>query len=256
MHSQHKPITRTWDEFWGPLLMVRFHRDNPARWKVREQNSDQLFKKLDLRPGSRVLDMGCGDGLLDICLARLGAKVTAVDRISSVLKAARDEPDAKLVEFVSGDIREIDFVSHSFDLVLMLDLVGLMSRKDETRIIRRAVTWLKADGRLVLDCPHEPDKTVMETKQVIDGEILEIRSSYDPRTRRLHMRPRFHESSGNIIELCDCYADPTEQRLGIVRYLYSKKELVELLKEGGLDVEENPLCHTKKNITLVGRRAR
>ena len=234
--------------------MIRFHRNNPARWAVREQTSDRLFKKLDLRPGSRVLDMGCGDGLLDICLARLGAQVTAVDRISSVLTAARDEPDGKLVEFIDRDIREIDFASQSFDLVLMLDFVGLMSRKDEARIIRRAATWLQVDGRLVLDCPHEPDKVEMEAKHDLDGEILEIRSSYDPRTRRLHMRPIFHESSGRVIELCDCYASPTAKYLGIERYLYTKKEIVELLNEGGLDVEEHPLSHTKKNITFVGRR--
>ena len=234
--------------------MVRFHQENPARWKVREQMADWIFKKLNLHSGARVLDIGCGDGLLDICLARLGAEVTAVDRISSVLQAAAAEPDADLVDFISGDIRKIEFASHAFDLVLMLDLIGLLSRKDEVQIIRQVADWLNEDGHLIIDCPREPDKTESEMEREFDDGILQVRSTYDPRTRHLHMKPRFRELSGSTIELCDCYAEPTEQHLGIVRYLYPQEELAELLNGGGFDIEESHHLHSKELLMFVARK--
>jgi SAM-dependent methyltransferase len=254
MLPPQKTITKTWNEFWGPLLMVHFHQENPARWKVRERTANWIFKELNLHSGARVLDIGCGDGLLDICLGRLGAKLTAVDRISSVLQATAAEPDAELVDFICGDIREIEFASHAFDLVLMLDLIGLMSRKDEVQIIRRAADWLNEGGHLILDCPREPDKTETEMERELDGGILQIRSIYNPRTRNFHMRPKFHKPTGITIELCDCYAEPTEQRLGIVRYLYPKEDLAKLLNGEGFEIEESHYRHSKELFTFVARK--
>ncbi|MFH1372566.1 MAG: hypothetical protein ABII79_02055 [bacterium] len=68
------------------------------------------------------------------------------------------------------------------------------------------------------------------------------------------MRPRFHEFTGNIIELCDGYAEPTEQRQGIVRYLYPKEELTGLLNGGGFDIEKSHRRHSKELFTLVARK--
>jgi 2-polyprenyl-3-methyl-5-hydroxy-6-metoxy-1,4-benzoquinol methylase len=80
--------------------------------------------------------LGCGDGLLDICLARKGACVIGADRISSVLEAAAAEPDAELVDFRSGDIRKMEFARSLFDLLLMLELIGLMSRADDLALFQ------------------------------------------------------------------------------------------------------------------------
>jgi 2-polyprenyl-3-methyl-5-hydroxy-6-metoxy-1,4-benzoquinol methylase len=67
------------------------------------------MKHLALIEGSKLLDLGCGDGLLDIWLARWGNDVTAVDRNSSVIGHAMTEDDTKKVTFVTNDLRDVDF---------------------------------------------------------------------------------------------------------------------------------------------------
>jgi len=240
MSPQKEVITRTWNEFWGPLLMIEFHRGNPARWTVREQKADWIFKKLNLNSSVRVLDLGCGDGLLDICLARLGAGVTAVDRISSVIQKAADEPDGALVKFLSCDFRQVEFSDKSFDLVLILDVIGLLSREDEVQIIRRVAGWLKPGGYLLIDCPFKPGKSKTIIEKEFGGGKLRLESTFERQTRQLHIKPQFHKPGGKVIELCDPYAKPMKQQTGIVRYIYPKKELGDLLRANGFDIQE---CH-------------
>jgi len=254
MRGRKEIVARTWDEFWGPLLMIRCHRGNAARWTKRQERADWIFKTLNLDSGDRVLDLGCGDGLLDICLARLGAKVTAVDRISSVLKEAAAEPNAELVDFVSGDFREMTFAHASFDLILMLDLIGLLSREDDTRIIGNVADWIRPRGWLIIDFPVKPEESETNIELEIDGGSLHVRSTYNEPTRRLHIKPQFHEPGGRIIELVDNYAGSKQEQAGIVRYIYPRKELSEILRRAGFEIEESRHDRSRGLHTIVARK--
>ncbi len=56
-------------------------REGPGDDRYREH----LFSLLDLPPSPRVADMGCGTGAASLVLARLGATITAVDRVPEFL---------------------------------------------------------------------------------------------------------------------------------------------------------------------------
>ena len=52
------------------------------------RNSGETFAKtLNVRPGMRVLDVGCGDGTTAVPLARLGADVTGIDIARNLVEA-------------------------------------------------------------------------------------------------------------------------------------------------------------------------
>jgi magnesium-protoporphyrin O-methyltransferase len=75
----------------------------------------------DLR-GCRVLDAGCGTGLMTADLATRGADVVAVDISPALIKIARDRlPDAlrRRVTFAAGDMT--DPVHGRFDFVMAMD---------------------------------------------------------------------------------------------------------------------------------------
>jgi 2-polyprenyl-3-methyl-5-hydroxy-6-metoxy-1,4-benzoquinol methylase len=83
-----KPVSSSWFEdenFWESTypLMFTAERFASAEAEVAE------LAKLTGSPFGRVLDLGCGPGRHSIPLARLGARVTAVDRSPFLLEKAR-----------------------------------------------------------------------------------------------------------------------------------------------------------------------
>jgi ubiquinone/menaquinone biosynthesis C-methylase UbiE len=76
----------------------------------------QFVAGLAVRPGSRVLELGCGTGQVTAGLAANGAKVVAVDRSSTMLDAARRR--APSAEFVKGDVVDRD-TEGGFDVVVL-----------------------------------------------------------------------------------------------------------------------------------------
>jgi len=72
-------------------------------------------------PGSRVLEVGCGDGRLTLRLASLGAHVSAIDPEASLIRRARKALPIRFsrrVQYSVGDSGNLRFPSSSFDIVV------------------------------------------------------------------------------------------------------------------------------------------
>jgi ubiquinone/menaquinone biosynthesis C-methylase UbiE len=80
----------------------------------------QLVKHARIQPGQRVLDVGCGTGVVAVTAARKGAQVTALDLTPALLERARE--NAKIarvsIDFHEGDIEALPFPDSSFDVVV------------------------------------------------------------------------------------------------------------------------------------------
>ncbi|HEY0180865.1 MAG TPA: bifunctional 2-polyprenyl-6-hydroxyphenol methylase/3-demethylubiquinol 3-O-methyltransferase UbiG [Dokdonella sp.] len=101
--------------------------------------------------GARVLDVGCGGGLLSEALARAGAEVTAIDLAPAVLEVAR------LHLYESGlavDYREISAEALAAERPGTFDAVACMEMlehvPDPASVVRACATLLKPGGRLFL----------------------------------------------------------------------------------------------------------
>jgi putative methylase len=71
--------------------------------------AQQTFERMELQPGERVLDLGCGTGILTIGAALLGAaSVTGVDIDEKALAIARKNADlpGEAVTFLAADLRD------------------------------------------------------------------------------------------------------------------------------------------------------
>ena len=70
--------------------------------------------------GDRVLDVGCGTGVVAITAARLGAKVRAVDLTPELLERARENAGiAKVdIEWTEADVEKLPFRDAEFDVVV------------------------------------------------------------------------------------------------------------------------------------------
>ena len=82
--------------------------------------------------GKRVLDAGCGTGVISIELARRGAEVVAVDLSESLIDLANQRysslAEYRQIEFVVGDMRQIE--GERFDHVLAMDSIIHYAARD------------------------------------------------------------------------------------------------------------------------------
>ena len=99
---------------------------------------------------ARVLDVGCGDGVLTCAAASRGAHVTGVDSDPAMLDAARSRAGRAGVkaEFLDGRIERLPFADASFDLVAAVTVLCFV---DEASLaVREMARVLRPGGRLVL----------------------------------------------------------------------------------------------------------
>lgn len=79
-----------------------------------------LVRLAGVRAGQRVLDVGCGTGVVALTAAREGALVTGLDLAPALLEVATE--NARLagrdVGFQEGDVEALPFADASFDVVL------------------------------------------------------------------------------------------------------------------------------------------
>ena len=80
----------------------------------------RLVKFAGVRPGQRVLDVGCGTGVVAITATRLGATVCGIDLTPELLERARDNSRiAELdIDWREGDVEALPFEDGGFDIVL------------------------------------------------------------------------------------------------------------------------------------------
>jgi ubiquinone/menaquinone biosynthesis C-methylase UbiE len=84
----------------------------------------EIVDRLNLPRRSRILDIGCGPGVISVALAQRGFRVTGVDCAIEMTDAAARLTTATKVEHLVtlgiGDVHKLPFYNNSFDLVLMI----------------------------------------------------------------------------------------------------------------------------------------
>ena len=120
-------LARDWWDPKGPMRPL--HRLNPVRLQYIRDQACRRFSRDERagRPleGLRILDVGCGAGLLSEPLARLGAKVTGLDPGPANIAVARlhAERAGLAVEYREEEIEAVAARGESFEIVLAMEVV-------------------------------------------------------------------------------------------------------------------------------------
>ena len=87
---------------------------------VTTPSAARLVRFAGISPSMRVLDVGCGTGVVAITAARAGARVNAIDLTPQLLERAQENARIAKVEidFLEGDAEHLPFRDHEFDIVV------------------------------------------------------------------------------------------------------------------------------------------
>jgi 2-polyprenyl-6-hydroxyphenyl methylase/3-demethylubiquinone-9 3-methyltransferase len=117
-------------EWWDPRgRMAMLHKFNPVRLAFIKQTACRHFgrdeRRLDALAGLRLLDIGCGGGILSEPLARLGARVLGADPSQTNIEAAKLHAAAVgiAVDYRATTAEALADEGERFDIVLAMEVV-------------------------------------------------------------------------------------------------------------------------------------
>jgi len=121
---------QTADQWWDEQGPYRFlHAMNPARmtWLVGCMVTYFALDPQAQKPlqGLRVLDVGCGGGLLSEPLARLGAQVTGIDATAENIQVAQEHAlgQGLDIEFLYTSVEALGESGRTFDAVVAMEII-------------------------------------------------------------------------------------------------------------------------------------
>jgi 2-polyprenyl-6-hydroxyphenyl methylase/3-demethylubiquinone-9 3-methyltransferase len=139
-----------WDER-GPMAVL--HKFNPVRVAyIRDQITSQFGrdpKKLGCLSGLRILDIGCGGGLLSEPLARLGGKVVGADPSETNIEIAQrhSRQSGVIVDYRVTTAEALADKGETFDVVLSMEVVEHVA--DMPLFVKRCGEMVKPGGLMI-----------------------------------------------------------------------------------------------------------
>lgn len=144
-------------DWWDPNgSEAMLHKLNPVRlayvrdwidqrWQIDERSRLPLEEKT-------ALDVGCGAGLLAEPLARLGAKVTAIDAAPELIEVARAHAKKMGLE-IDYRATTIEEIEGQFDLITCMEVIEHVA--DPAAFLRSIAQRLTPNGLLILSTPNQ-----------------------------------------------------------------------------------------------------
>jgi 2-polyprenyl-6-hydroxyphenyl methylase/3-demethylubiquinone-9 3-methyltransferase len=143
------------DTWWDPAgKMGMLHKFNPVRLGFIKEAACRRFgrdgKRLDSLAGLRVLDIGCGGGVLSEPIARLGAAVVGADPAGANIEAARVHAGREdlPIDYRVTTAEALADAGERFDVVLAMEVVEHVA--DLTLFVNRCAEMVKPGGLMVV----------------------------------------------------------------------------------------------------------
>jgi 2-polyprenyl-6-hydroxyphenyl methylase / 3-demethylubiquinone-9 3-methyltransferase len=144
-------LAATW---WDPSgKMGMLHKFNPVRLGFIRDAACRRFdrdpKRLDSLKGLRILDIGCGGGILSEPLARLGAQVVGADPAVPNIEAAKVHAAGAglTLDYRTSTAEALADAGERFDLVLAMEVVEHVA--DLALFVQRCAEMVKPGGLLI-----------------------------------------------------------------------------------------------------------
>jgi SAM-dependent methyltransferase len=229
--------------------------------KFIEPVAAEFMSRIDLRPGTKVLDAACGTGNLAVIAAQRGCITSGLDIASNLVLQARDRAmqNSLEIEFAEGDVEAMPYANESFDLVV--SMYGVMFAPRPDRVVSELCRVTKPGGLIAL-ANWTPDgfigKMFAEFSRHLPpppglpsplqwGNEEVVRARFNGRTEEPHMTRRiarmcFPFDPTGTVEFFRRYYGPTQRAfdsLGPDRQTALMRDLVQLQTEYNVSTRPN-----------------
>ena len=142
-------FSRIASEWWNPEGKFKpLHKFNPVRIKYIKDNSIKHFK---MKSGNfplrnlKILDIGCGGGLLSEPMSRLGADVTGIDASQKNINVAKIHSSKKKlkIKYICSSPEKLN-IKKKFDIVLNMEIIEHVN--DVNIFLKNSSKFLKKNG--------------------------------------------------------------------------------------------------------------
>lgn len=219
----------TWDELFDEIYLRTYARTLGERDSAEE--ATQAAALAGVEPPAEVLDAPTGFGRHALPLAKVGFRVTGIDRSEVQLtEARRIAGDVEWPRWLQADFRELPFEDQAFDAVLCLfTAIGYRGEEGDRQAFAEFLRVLRPGGALVIEVLHRD--RLMAIFQDRSWEPL-------PDDAVLFEERRFDYAAGEV-EVDHTLLSVGERRSVRFRLrVYSATELVHLLSEVGFAESE------------------
>ncbi|CAK9219100.1 unnamed protein product [Sphagnum jensenii] len=142
------------------------------------ETTKEFVKKLELKEGDRVLDVGCGIGGGDFYMAEeYDVEVVGIDLSINMISLALERSIGRkcAIEFEVGDCTKMNFPPSSFDVIYSRDTI--LHIQDKPTLFKKFYEWLKPGGRLLIsDYCRSPSTPSPEFAAYIDQRGYDLHS--------------------------------------------------------------------------------
>ena len=141
---------------------------------------DNIVEYLDLKKGSKILDLACGIGRHSIYLDKIGFKVVGTDKSPNNIKKAKASKNQS-VNFLQMEM--IDDTNHKYDVIFNLfTSFGYVNHDYNLKTIKNIERQLKDNGTVIVDFMNTlfvKKNLVIEETKVIDDLSFKIKRKSD-----------------------------------------------------------------------------
>ena len=171
------------------------HRDyNEARNFI-----NNIVEYLDLKKGSKILDLACGIGRHSIYLDKIGFKVIGTDKSPNNIKKAKASKNQD-ISFLQMEM--IDDTNHKYDVIFNLfTSFGYVNHDYNLKTIKNIERQLKDDGTVIVDFMNTlfvKKNLVIEETKVIDDLSFKIKRKSDG--KHIYKEIKFHDKKNYFFQ--------------------------------------------------------
>lgn len=124
-------------------------KTTPLSIESEKSEEQAIMSLIKIRPGMKILDLGCGEGRWAKVLKNRDVKYVGVDFSDELINKARKKNIENNVEFISKPAQ--DFISdYKFDFIFIFGLITYMNDEDIRKLSRNCRVMLKNGGKLIL----------------------------------------------------------------------------------------------------------